>query len=133
MFHARAEEFWRDAPVATQRELIETFVERVDLAPVPEGHKYFTSATITWREYWQPYAPPLPPILSRRPQIGPRKASTTAHHHAALAKLTQEQADAIRAEYAEKRTPYKDLGARYGVSIATISKVVLGRAWKPKV
>jgi hypothetical protein len=51
----------------------------------------------------------------------------------ARAKLTQEDADAIRARYAKRgargRSPYRVLAAEYGVTIATISNIVLGRRY----
>jgi len=41
-----------------------------------------------------------------------------------IPKLTKEQADKIREEYAEFKTPYKKLAKKYNVSIHPISQVL---------
>jgi len=45
-------------------------------------------------------------------------------------KLTQQDVDAIRAEYQQNKTPYQELAARYGVSKYNIRSIVLGKHWK---
>jgi len=50
----------------------------------------------------------------------------------ARAKLRQEDADTIRARYAAGGVTYRELAAEYGVTMATISNIVLHRRYAPQ-
>lgn len=62
------------------------------------------------------------------------RVSVHGHHGAgnARAKLRQEDADTIRARYAAGGVTYRELAAEYGVTMATISNIVLHRRYAPQ-
>ena len=45
-------------------------------------------------------------------------------------KLTEEEVKAIKLEYLEKKTPYAQLGAKYGVTRGAIESIINGKTWK---
>ena len=49
------------------------------------------------------------------------------------AKLTQEQVDAIRRQYADGSVRQKDLAAQYGVSRSAIGQIIAGKIWLARV
>jgi predicted DNA-binding protein (UPF0251 family) len=61
-------------------------------------------------------------------QTMPERVPRGNDHYAA--KLTTEQAEAIRAAYRPNETSFGTLAADYGVSSATIWQIITGRSWK---
>lgn len=58
------------------------------------------------------------------------EAKTTANRdRVSAAVITIEQADIIRARYAEGGITQAELGRRYGIGASAVSKIVLGQCW----
>lgn len=61
--------------------------------------------------------------------------SVTKHRHASgerngMARLTREQATAIRSEFIPRRVTRRMLASKYGVSEATVKAILINRNWK---
>jgi hypothetical protein len=57
------------------------------------------------------------------------RQSATRHEDNGRAKLTEQQAEEIRAEYATGRWTQPALGARYGIKRSQVGNIVNGRHW----
>jgi len=58
-----------------------------------------------------------------------RRADFSGSKHG-MAKLTEENAAAIRAAYIPRKVTLRELASRFNVSVGTVHRVILGTSWK---